>query len=274
MNIVKHLISGLIVTFLMQVSTVNAETISTSFVAIIIDDLGYNLHQGKRALDLPGAVTYSILPYTAYSHSLAIQAHQTGREVMLHLPMENVRDQDIGPDGLTSRLPKDDFVSMFYKALADVPFAQGINNHMGSFLTQQPEQMRWLMHEIRENQIYFVDSLTTPLSVAGTIAQQNKILESSRDIFLDNTRSFFAIDQSFRNLIKLSRINGSAIAICHPYKTTLAYLEIALPLLEDEGVHLVSASTLLALQSANLPVNSLASVESTTKPSSSTQGSE
>lgn len=259
MNNLKFLITGLIVTSLALIFPLSAKADPTAFVAIIIDDLGYSLRQGTRALGLPGDITYSILPYTSNSRLLAIQANRSGREVMLHLPMENELGRNIGPNGLTSSLAKTEFVGALHKALAEVPFVSGINNHMGSYLTQQPEQMRWLMDEISNTDFYFVDSLTTPMSVASDIAQQNRVLESSRDIFLDNTRSFYAIDQSFRHLIRLAKSNGTAIAIGHPYSKTLAYLEIALPLLEEEGIQLVSASRLLSLRAARLPQNSIAS---------------
>lgn len=274
MNIFKHLIAGLIVNCLVLAITARADADTPAFVAIIIDDLGYNLRDGNRALGLPGAITYSILPYTRHSHFLALQANQSGREVMLHLPMENLRDHDIGPDGLTSRLQKTEFVSALHKALADVPFVRGINNHMGSYLTQQSEQMHWLMTEIRAQQFYFVDSRTTPMSVASDIAKQNRILESSRDVFLDNTRSFYSIDLSFRHLIRLAKANGSAIAIGHPHATTLAYLELALPLLKDEGIQLISVSSLLAMRSVRAPRISLASMTSGKKLPDDSQGSE
>lgn len=274
MNIVKHLIAGLIVSCLVLVYTARADADTPAFVAIIIDDLGHNLRDGNRALGLPGAITYSILPYTRHSRFLALRATRSGREVMLHLPMENVRDHDIGPSGLTSRLQKSEFVSALHNALAEVPFVRGINNHMGSYLTQQSLQMHWLMAEISKQQFYFVDSRTTPMSVASDIAKQNQILESSRDIFLDNTRSFYAIDLSFRHLIRLAKARGSAIAIGHPHATTLAYLEIALPLLQDEGIQLISASTLLAMQSVMLPRNSLASITSARELPNESQGSE
>jgi polysaccharide deacetylase 2 family uncharacterized protein YibQ len=272
-DILKYLIAGLIAHNLLLANTAMADLDRPAFVAII-DDLGHNLRDGNRALGLPGSITYSILPYTRHSHDLARMANNSGREVMLHMPMENVRDHDIGPDGLTSRLNKTEFVSTLHRALAQVPFARGVNNHMGSFLTQQPEQMHWLMDEISEKQIYFVDSRTTPLTVAADIAKQNQILESSRDIFLDNIQSFYAIDQSFRYLIRLARSQGSAIAICHPHAMTLAYLEIALPLLEDEGIQLIPASSLLAMRSTNLTRNSLAGTTSASKRPGDSLGSE
>jgi hypothetical protein len=241
---------GLICTCLLLLCTLSgtgsrAFADDTAYISIIIDDLGYSLRNGLRALDLPGNITYSVLPYTHHSKSLARLANSAGKEVMLHLPMENVRNQDIGPDGLTAEQDKAVFIINLQKALADVPFISGVNNHMGSYLTQQPRQMAWLMDEMQHRQIFFIDSRTTPDSVASLVAHQKNVRESSRDVFLDNDPTFYEIDRSFRDLIRIARKTGSAIAIGHPYSNTLAYLEMVLPMLNDIGIHLVSASELL-----------------------------
>jgi polysaccharide deacetylase 2 family uncharacterized protein YibQ len=221
----------------------------TAYISIIIDDIGYSKKRGRRVIQLPGAITCSVLPYARHSASLARRAHIAGKEVMLHLPMENVRGHNIGPDGLTANLSKVEFIRNLDKALADIPFVQGINNHMGSFLTQQPQQMGWLMDEMLKRDMFFIDSRTTPHSVASRIARDMRVFESGRDIFLDNTRNVFAIDHSFRHLIRIAKKTGTAIAIGHPYTSTLDYLEMVLPLLDEMGVKLVSASELIELKS-------------------------
>ena len=40
-------------------------------VAIIIDDIGISLEKGRRAIQLPGNVTYALLPYAKHSITLA-----------------------------------------------------------------------------------------------------------------------------------------------------------------------------------------------------------
>ena len=219
-----------------------------AYISIIIDDLGHNYRRGLRALDLPAPITYSILPYSTHAKRLATVVHESGKEVMLHLPMQNIWDLDIGPGGLTSTQDKGEFEQAIAVAISQVPFAMGINNHMGSELTQLKMPMEWLMDEIRNRNLFFVDSRTTPNSVATKVARQKQLMTASRDIFLDNDPSPLAINNQFRKLIKIARQRGTAIAICHPYKETLAFLEMAIPLLASEGIEIVPASNLLALQ--------------------------
>ena len=167
---------------------------------------------------------------------------------MLHLPMQNVWDLPMGPGGLTSSLNKVEFNKAIAFAVSQVPFAMGINNHMGSELTQMEVPMEWLMDDIQNRNLFFVDSRTTPKSVASKVARQKQLMTASRDIFLDNDPSPQAINDQFRKLIRLAKRRGTAIAICHPYRETLTFLESAIPQLAAEGIEIIPASNLLALQ--------------------------
>lgn len=132
---------------------------------------------------------------------------------MVHLPMENTAQIPTARCALTSAQPKDDFLRAIYQSLDRVPHAAGINNHMGSALTQEPRAMRWLMEAIKDRQMYFIDSRTTPDTIAFTMAQFHQLRSASRDIFLDNEQSMHAIDRSFQQLLRLARRKGTAIAI-------------------------------------------------------------
>lgn len=219
-----------------------------AYVAIIIDDMGNNLALGQRAIDLPGKLTYSVLPYTPFSRELANEAHLAGKEVMLHEPMANIEGLPLGPGALTMTLSHRQFVKTFDNALASVPFVRGVNNHEGSLLTQQTRQMRWLMTAIKAHHLYFIDSRTTPRTVALQVARQDDVRSTRRNIFLDDVLSSHAIDQQFQALIATAERDGTAIAIGHPHKVTLQYLADAIPQLHSLGIYLVPVSTLITLQ--------------------------
>ena len=136
------------------------------------------------------------------------------------------------------------------QAVRLVPFASGINNHMGSALTQEPQAMVWLMRAVKRHKLFFVDSRTTHKSVASEIALQENIRTASRDVFLDNDRSLYGIDKEFRRLLAVAKRRKTAIAIGHPYPSTLQYLEHAIPMLKREGVQLISVSEMLNLRLA------------------------
>lgn len=156
----------------------------------------------------------------------------------------------MGPVALTTDLSQQDFFDVFETAIRSVPYAQGINNHMGSALTQEPVAMTWLMQAIKKHQLFFVDSRTTPKSVASKIAIQQSVRTASRDVFLDNDRTSYAIDRQFRYLLLLAKRNKSAIAIGHPYAETLEYLERAIPILSAENISIVPVSKIISTRLA------------------------
>lgn len=226
---------------------VNADSVQQTAITIIIDDLGNNLDHGMRALALPGPVTFAVLPHSPYSKTLAAAAYKRGKEVMLHMPMDNQHDRPIGPGGLTAELDQSTFNRHLATAIRSIPHLQGINNHMGSRLTQNPARMEWLMNALKDRSLYFVDSRTSINSVAGLIAQRSDIPTLDRDVFLDHDPSPEAIHFQFKRLLAKAKEQGSAVAIGHPYPSTLGYLENVIPKLDAMGVRLVSPSGLLIL---------------------------
>ncbi len=213
-------------------------------IAIVIDDMGNALRPGRAALALPGAVTYAFLPHTPHAARLAEQANRLGKEVMLHLPMESEQDMPLGPGGLTSGMSRRAFNATLERGLASIPHAYGVNNHMGSRLTSNPDAMLWLMQELSRRGLYFIDSRTSLNTVAEKTAWQNAVSVARRDVFLDATQEPADIRRQYRRLLRLAGQRGSALAIGHPYPETLQVLADELPRLESRGIELVPASRL------------------------------
>ena len=216
-------------------------------VAIIIDDLGYHMANGKRAIQLPGAVTFSFLPGSPRARALADHAHQRGKEVLLHLPLQANTDDgqpelwEIGIDMSRERLG-----TVFNEALQSVPHVTGINSHRGSLMTRHPGHMQWLMEEIQDHEhVFFIDSYTHHESVALQIAHEAGVDAVKRDVFLDPDRSPETVAREFERMKKLARKRGQVVAIAHPYPATLDLLERELPRLLEEGFTLVSVSELV-----------------------------
>jgi polysaccharide deacetylase 2 family uncharacterized protein YibQ len=219
-------------------------------IAIIIDDLGNQRLLGLRTINLPGPVACAIMPYTAHAELLAKSAHVAGKEVMLHLPMQPMEMLRIaGPGELALDNGRNELIKILANDLQSVPHAVGINNHMGSLLTRHPGHMRWLMEALADRgDLFFVDSFTTPASVAYTTAIEVGVPTAKRSVFLDNEASVAAISRQFELLKKQAAKTGYAIGIGHPYTATLEYLEDALPLLSQQGYQLVPVSRIVELQ--------------------------
>lgn len=225
-------------------------------LAIIIDDIGYNLRLGQRAADLPGDFTLAVLPFTPHGAELAERGHARGKEIMLHAPMSNEKQLPLGRGGLVSGLSRAQLREVLAQNLANIPHVRGVNNHMGSQLTQEAEPMAWLMAELRERQLYFVDSRTTAKTRAQDMADQARLPNRRRDVFLDHRQDSAHIARQLALAIATARRQGSAVAIGHPYPQTLALLEQLPAQLAQEGVSLVRASALMpGFPPANLPAS-------------------
>lgn len=214
-------------------------------LAIIIDDIGYNLSLGQRSAELPGNFTLSVLPFTPHGAELAELGHERGKEIMLHAPMSNERNLPLGKGGLTQGMTQDEFIGVLRADLASVPHVRGLNNHMGSLLTQQAQPMSWVMAELKARQLYFVDSRTSPKTRALDMAEQLGVPSRKRDVFLDDERQVDKIRAQLELALHKARLQGSAVAIGHPYPSTLKVLADIQPLLAAAGVQLVPASALM-----------------------------
>jgi polysaccharide deacetylase 2 family uncharacterized protein YibQ len=220
----------------------NAETAPR--IAIIIDDLGYHLGAGQRAIALPGPVVCAILPGTPVAASLARDAFEQGKEVLLHLPLQAIGPQEPEPGRITLDMSRQRFSDTFASALESVPFAIGVNSHRGSMLTRHPGHMRWLMEDLlAKESLFFVDSYTTHHSVALQIASEQGVPAIKRDVFLDAEPG--RLEGEFERLKKMARDRGLAVAIGHPYPATLAFLEQEIPRLVEEGIQLVPLRELI-----------------------------
>jgi uncharacterized protein len=213
-------------------------------IAIIIDDLGYHFLAGKRAVNLPGPVACAVLPHTPRAAELAEAAFARGKDVLLHLPLQSVRDAE-GSEPGAIRLDMDriEFGRSFAASFTSVPHVVGVSNHRGSLLTQHPGHMSWLMEEIQaQGDLFFVDSYTTHRSIALDLARESGVPSVKRDVFLDPDRAPDTLQREFDRLKKLSRRHGMAVGIGHPYPSTLEFLETELPKLEQEGYELIGIS--------------------------------
>ena len=216
-------------------------------IAIIIDDLGYHLANGKRAIDLPGALTFSFLPGSPRARSLANHAHAAGKEVLLHLPLQaDSVDRAVEPTEINLDMTRAGLELAFSQALDAVPHVAGINSHRGSLLTRHPGHMMWLMQEIAKREaLFFVDSYTTHHSIAMQMAEESGVDTTRRDVFLDPDRSPETVAREFERMKQLARSRGHVVAIGHPYPATLELLERELPRLAEEGFELVSVSEMV-----------------------------
>jgi uncharacterized protein len=198
---------------------------SLPMVAIIIDDMGYHKKIGKELLALPMNLTFSFLAAAPHTAELEEQAFQTGRIVLLHLPMEpKGKEWNSGPVSLLTGQTREEQKVLFEKNLEGVPHAVGVNNHMGSLYTENRVAMDTLMELLREQGLFFVDSFTTAESKGLIAARAAGLPTAKRHVFLDNVHSQDKVCEQLKNLVARAEEQGWAIGIGHPNEATLAAL--------------------------------------------------
>lgn len=211
-------------------------------LALVIDDLGQNASRDGRVLALPGPVAMAILPDARHATRLSERAQAAGKTVMLHLPMAPAG----GPFAWEPQLPPVELATRLDRALAKIPHASGVNNHMGSQMTSHRQPMLTLMTELQTRHLFFLDSRTNPRTVAAAAAQQIGLASLSRDIFLDDDPAPAAVAAQFKAAIKLARKQGSVVIIGHPHDSTLAVLERELVRLRAQGVDWIGINQMIA----------------------------
>lgn len=215
-----------------------ATTAGYAELLLILDDIGNNQRLGQRAVELPGPLNLAFLPHTPHAAHLAAAAFSRQHGILLHAPMANEKGARLGPGALTGEMDQASLQQTLTSSLAAIPHVQGLNNHMGSLLTQKPDAMRWVMQVAQQQGLFFVDSLTSPKSVALQQARAAGIPALERDVFLDNDTRPEALERQFRQAVQLAKRRGYAVLIGHPYPETLDFLARELPNLNARQVRL------------------------------------
>ncbi|MCK8289357.1 divergent polysaccharide deacetylase family protein, partial [Erwinia amylovora] len=77
-----------------------ASTASAAKLSIVIDDFGYRPAQDQQVLKMPAAISVAVLPHAPHAREMATTAHQSGHEVLIHLPMAPLSKQPLEKDTL------------------------------------------------------------------------------------------------------------------------------------------------------------------------------
>jgi len=215
-------------------------------IALIIDDIGCSVSRARQFLELGLPITYSILPRLSHSIDLACEIHRCGHEVMLHQPMEPYNSRlDPGPGALYVGDSAEKIAGVVEGNIEQVPFATGINNHMGSRFTSSEREMKETLRVVEKTGLFFVDSLTSSRSVAYKTARGFHMAAAARNIFLDNVHHEADILSQLLKLKRHALKYGRAIGIGHPFSETARAIGFFSGALKESGITLVHVSSVI-----------------------------
>jgi len=221
-------------------------------MAIIIDDIGYDLKPVYELIRIEEEITFAVLPLLPHSREADRLLQQSGREVLLHLPMEPVSypDEKPGSGALFTDMSDEEIVRQLEKNLASVPHAVGVNNHMGSKFMADEEKLTPVFRTLKSANLFFVDSRTTPSSKSAAVARKTNLPLVSRKVFLDHDRNYDKIYAVLMDVARAPAGTAPLIAIGHPYPETIRAIRDARRVLREKGVSIIPVSRMIKKQTA------------------------
>jgi len=215
-------------------------------LVFVIDDAGNNMKEIEPFLRIPGPLTIAVLPGLPNSAETAKRIRESGKEVILHQPMEAIGAQDPGPSAIYSGMSVSEIRAVLAKNLAEVGPVTGMNNHQGSKITSDREIMQTILAFCAEHNIYFLDSRTTAETVVPVVAGQMGLKIAERNIFIDNEQNKDAMLRYIFNGLTRAQRSGSAVMIGHAWSPDLApLLAEQFPLFVEQGYTIKTASDII-----------------------------
>ncbi|MDR2893104.1 MAG: divergent polysaccharide deacetylase family protein [Deltaproteobacteria bacterium] len=217
-------------------------------LVIVMDDLGESPRQAQLLLDLDYPVTFAIWPHSTRAAKVARLAADQGGEVIIHQPMEPIGYPEVnaGAGALLQQMSDQQLLNQLKANLALLPQAIGLNNHMGSRLTQNARIMKLVAEELKKRNLLVLDSFTHSRSQFSRTATRVGLTTYRRDIFLDVQPDKQSVLTQLKKAEQIAILRGQAIAIGHPLPDTLEALQ-EWQKLRDPKVRLVRLRDLMPL---------------------------
>jgi polysaccharide deacetylase 2 family uncharacterized protein YibQ len=231
---------------------------TTKHVAFVIDDFGNGMDGTEEMLELPIPLTIAIMPFLPTTKRDAELAHAKGHDVILHLPMQPVKGKKswLGPGALTTDLSDEEITKRVNAAIDDIPYAIGINNHMGSKVTADERIMKIVLDICKQRGLLYLDSRTTPKSVIPKLSTLINLPYVENDLFLDDAYSMEHINKQMKKLNKLITVKDTCVAIGHvgpPGKKTAQAIRNSIGALQPKAQFIKVSEMVKVRSMSNLP---------------------
>ncbi len=215
-------------------------------ICLIIDDFGYAYGATEKGfLNLRAPVTFSVIPGHTHSKNLGRLAQRRGHPVMIHMPMEPLEYHG-GEEAymIMDGMDRHEVEYRILKAIAELPMAIGMNNHMGSRVTGSSGMIHKIADVLEETALFFLDSYTVNKTVVPGVMRAHNIRVYQRDIFIDHENTENNIRRQIGKMARIAEKKGVVVAIGHDRPLTLKILAEMIPKLEKEGFYFISPGEL------------------------------
>ncbi len=213
-------------------------------IVLIIDDLGFDGQPLDKLMALDPNLNCSILPNGTRASEFAERLHARGFEVLCHLPMQPIGREAPGRNAILTSMNNEEIARLTRENVEAIPYARGVNNHMGSLATSDRRVMTSVIGALPPG-MYFVDSRTAGGSIAAQVAREMNVRTATRNVFLDDVATEASVRKQLAALATAAETHGTAIGIGHPHPVTLRVLQEELPALRERGFRFVRASSVV-----------------------------
>jgi polysaccharide deacetylase 2 family uncharacterized protein YibQ len=229
-------------------------------IAILIDDIGFDLRLVEELARIRAPIAFAVLPQTPHAAEAARLLHGAGKEILLHLPMEprSYPAENPGAGALFTSMDAGEIRSQIEANLTAVPYASGVNNHMGSLFMENEAGLSVVMEELAKRGLFFVDSRTTPNSLGRQAAAMAGVRFTERAVFIDHHRGYTA---ALTNLTQPHRSDWEKgkplLLIGHPHDETIRALREAQSHWREEEVQVIPVSAFISMPGGEEKKNAL-----------------
>ncbi|MEN7972631.1 MAG: divergent polysaccharide deacetylase family protein [Verrucomicrobiota bacterium] len=216
----------------------HAPVVRQKQIFLVIDDAGLDMAEARQFLDIPIPMTIAALPHLKETKRFcaAIRRHPE-KELILHQPMEAYnRDSNTGLGAIRSSTNPKNVAKILDSNMASVRGAVGMNNHMGSRITENEQLMAEVLRYCRAHGLYFLDSKTAYNSIVPRVAQRERVHLEERHVFLDVQHDRETIRRAWGSTVTKARENGYVISIGHIWsKETATAIRDSYQTLQNQG---------------------------------------
>lgn len=193
-------------------------------IFLVIDDAGLATHEVRQFLDIPVPMTIAVLPHLKQTSEVcAMLMKDPLKEIILHQPMEAYKKEaNTGPGAIHNTTPPGEVAGILFRNLKSVKGAVGINNHMGSRVTENAALMDEVLRFCKQNDLFFLDSKTAYNSQVPRVAHKHGMHMEERHVFLDIQKDREYVRRMWSSAVSHAREDGYVIVIGHIWSTETA----------------------------------------------------
>ena len=190
-------------------------------MTIVIDDFGGFDQSGvETMLSIDAPLTCAVMPHLENSQKNSQDAINSGKEVIVHMPMEacvHLPDLWYGSPYIGNVDTKENVYKKLDNAFENIKDAKGFNIHIGSGVCQHKNVVSYIYDYAKEHDYFFLDSRTHLNTICDKIAKEKNIVYLGRDEFLepDGNKSYNGVKHHLMEGAKLALEKGYSIVIGH-----------------------------------------------------------